>query len=228
MAQNLTSQGEIFWNLLTLSCSKYLLRLKMFSKNDFHSSQFSLGGTAMRWSGLADNSLFSHYTLMFLTLWVCLGLQRKYIFISSTGTKRSQRSDRLWKSTKQDLELLTEGISFSSDLSRSPCSKNSLVTSSATCNTHSHQNHRPHSVGHAEQTKDSSDLFGNIPWFGDSTKVTCCHHHGPEIYPWLVNIKSVKILIYHLNFFRLMLIIQKHLWSIKNHVKVDFLTFKSR
>jgi len=36
---------------------------------------------------------------------------------------------------------LTEGVSFSSDRSRSPCSKNSLVTSSATCGNaeHTHQ-----------------------------------------------------------------------------------------
>lgn len=33
---------------------------------------------------------------------------------------------------KRRLDVLTEGVSFSSDLSLSPCSKNSLVTSSAT------------------------------------------------------------------------------------------------
>lgn len=47
-----------------------------------------------------------------------------------TEVKRRRRKKR--ERHKRRLDVLTEGVSFSSDLSLSPCSKNSLVTNSAT------------------------------------------------------------------------------------------------
>lgn len=92
-------------------------------------------GTAARlWSGQADNSLFLPYetqALMFPTQSVCFGTAKKiYLGVISSVEVTKQTA----KSTKHQswLEVLTEGVSFSSDLSLSPCSKNSLVTNSAT------------------------------------------------------------------------------------------------
>lgn len=116
---------------------------------------------------------------MFLTQSVCLELRRKYIFISSIGAQGSQRNGRRAvkkKKSRKDI-LLTEGVSFSSDLSRSPCSKNSLVTSSATCKHRGRIKTTAFNLPWHRKRLVRSDLFGDVPWFSHSTQVTRSHHH---------------------------------------------------
>lgn len=78
---------------------------------------------------LRDTS--SHVSYAVSVFWNC----RENISPASSARWRSRRWKQTAESTKQPqrrLDVLTEGVSFSSDLSLSPCSKNSLVTNSAT------------------------------------------------------------------------------------------------
>lgn len=96
-----------------------------------------------------------------------------------TNCKKAQNQRRL--------DALTEGVSFSSDLSLSPCSKNSLVTNSATWQVKKEEckaaanNFCTTIIFTVYSTeRDFFYLARYFPGFGDSTKITCCHHHGSE------------------------------------------------
>lgn len=70
-------------------------------------------------------------------------------------------------------------MSLSSDLSLSPCSKNSLVTSSATCyTTHNHISTRSQSQLWCIVGK-SAYLTRYLPGFSDGSQITRCHQHRP-------------------------------------------------
>lgn len=97
---------------------------------------FLFGTAARQWSSQADHMLFSHYgtqALVFPKQPLCAATAAK-IYLQHHQLLEVSRGERKCKKAQNQswLSLLTEGVSFSSSLSLSPCSKNSLVTSSAT------------------------------------------------------------------------------------------------
>lgn len=97
---------------------------------------FLFGTAARQWSSQADHMLFSHYgtqALVFPKQPLCAATAAK-IYLQHHQLLEVSRGERKCKKAQNQswLGLLTEGVSFSSSLSLSPCSKNSLVTSSAT------------------------------------------------------------------------------------------------
>lgn len=97
---------------------------------------FLFGTAARQWSSQADHMLFSHYgtqALVFPKQPLCAATASK-IYLQHHQLLEVSRGERKCKKAQNQswLGLLTEGVSFNSSLSLSPCSKNSLVTSSAT------------------------------------------------------------------------------------------------
>lgn len=132
----------LFSHLYERSKDVYFLRQEFFVFFFFlrmivtWSTVFALGTAVRLWSSQADNTLFlytrRHKLSCFLRsqyVWNCW--EYKSSASSACGGHGGEPNcKKHW--TRDSFDVLTEGVSFSSDLSLSPCSKNSLVTNSAT------------------------------------------------------------------------------------------------